>query len=47
MPPPNASHDAGPDAADPKNFTGGADASLAGPDLTRVPATIASENSVG
>jgi hypothetical protein len=39
--------DAGPDAADPKNFTWGADASLAGPDLNRVPAAIASGNSVG
>lgn len=39
--------DAGPDAADPKNFTWGADASLAGPDLNRVPAAIASGNSIG
>jgi hypothetical protein len=39
--------DAGPDTADPKNFTWGADPTLAGPDLSRVPAAIASGNSVG
>lgn len=44
---PKASHDVGPDTADPKNFTWGADPTLAGPDLSRVPAAIASGNSVG
>ena len=39
--------DAGPDASDPKNATWGADATLAGPDLDRVPAAMASGNSVG
>lgn len=39
--------DAGPDAMDPENFTWGADATLAGPDLDRVPAAITSGNGVG
>jgi hypothetical protein len=39
--------DAGPDSTDPVNFTWGADATLAGPDISRVPAAIISGNSSG
>ena len=39
--------DAGPDVTDSKNATWGADETLAGPDLDRVPAAVASGNRVG
>ena len=39
--------DAGPDATDPRNFTWGASALLAGPDLVRVPAARRAGNPAG
>lgn len=39
--------DAGPDAADPRNFTWGASALLAGPDLVRLPAALRKGNRYG
>jgi hypothetical protein len=39
--------DAGPDAADPRNFTWGTSALLAGPDLARLPAALRTGNRFG